>query len=144
MAPSSTEEPWRQLWLITSKQTKMLAALIFFKIEWKWKNRIYTTPGSYCFKFRKHKKLQTQNVLSKQRQTIMKEPRGLDGKESACNVRDLGSIPRLRTSLGAGNGKPLQYSCLENSMNREAYGPRCCKESDVTEWLIFSLVLPGV
>ena len=39
-------------------------------------------------------------------------PSGSDGKESAHNVGDLGSIP------GEGNGNPLQYSCLENSMDR--------------------------
>ena len=43
---------------------------------------------------------------------------GSDGKESACNVGDLGSIPRLGRSPGEGNGNPLQYSCLENSMDR--------------------------
>ena len=43
---------------------------------------------------------------------------GSDGKESACNVGDLGSIPGLGRSPGGGDGKPLQYSCLENSMDR--------------------------
>ena len=38
------------------------------------------------------------------------------GKESACSVRDLGSIPGLGRSPGEGNGYPLQYSGLENSM----------------------------
>ena len=36
------------------------------------------------------------------------------GKESACNVGDLGSIPGLGRSPGGGHGNPLQYSCLEN------------------------------
>ena len=40
----------------------------------------------------------------------------LDGKESACNARDLGSIPGLGRSPGEENGNPLQYSCLENSI----------------------------
>ena len=48
-------------------------------------------------------------------------PGGLDGKESACNVGDPGSIPVLGRSLGDGNGNSLQYSCLENSMDREAW-----------------------
>ena len=39
-----------------------------------------------------------------------------DGKESACNVRDLGLIPGLGRSPGEGKGYPLQYSGLENSM----------------------------
>ena len=42
------------------------------------------------------------------------------GKESACNVGDLGLIPGLGRSPGEGNDKPLQYSCLENPMNRGA------------------------
>ena len=41
----------------------------------------------------------------------------LYGKASACNVGDLGSIPGLGRSSGEGNGNPLQYSCLENSMD---------------------------
>ena len=45
-------------------------------------------------------------------------PAGSDGKESACNVGDLGSIPGLGRSPGEGNGSPLQYSCLVNSMDR--------------------------
>ena len=46
---------------------------------------------------------------------------GSDGKESACNAGHLGLTPGLGTSPGEGNDYPLQYSCLENSMNREAW-----------------------
>ena len=45
-------------------------------------------------------------------------PGGLDGKESACNVGDLGSIPDLGRSPGGGHSNSLQYSCLENLMDR--------------------------
>ena len=45
-------------------------------------------------------------------------PGGWDGKESACSLGDLDLIPRLRRSPGKGNGYPLQYPCLENSMDR--------------------------
>ena len=48
-------------------------------------------------------------------------PGGSDGKESACNVGDLGSIPGSGRSSEEGNGNPLQYSCLENPMDREAW-----------------------
>ena len=41
-------------------------------------------------------------------------------KESACSTGDLGLIPGLGRSPGEGNGNPLQYSCLENPMDREA------------------------
>ena len=47
-------------------------------------------------------------------------PSGSDGKESACNGGDLGSIPGSRRSPGEGNGYLLQYHCLENSMDRGA------------------------
>ena len=40
---------------------------------------------------------------------------------SAGDVRDVGSIPGLGRSLGGGNGNPLQYSCLENPVNRGAW-----------------------
>ena len=46
---------------------------------------------------------------------------GSDGKMSACNVGDLGWIPGLGRSPGEGNGHPLQYSCLENSMDGGAW-----------------------
>ena len=46
---------------------------------------------------------------------------GSDSKESACDVRDLGSISELGRSLGGGDGNPLQYSCLENLMDRGAW-----------------------
>ena len=48
-------------------------------------------------------------------------PGGSDGKQSACNEGDPGLIPGLRRSPGEGNGYPLQYSCLENPMDRGAW-----------------------
>ena len=48
-------------------------------------------------------------------------PGGSDGKVSACNAGDPGLIPGSGRSSGEGNGNPLQYSCLENPMNREAW-----------------------
>ena len=48
-------------------------------------------------------------------------PGGSDGKESACSAGDLGSIPGLGRSPLEGNGNPLQYSCLENPMDRGAW-----------------------
>ena len=46
---------------------------------------------------------------------------GSDGKESACNVGDPGSIPGSGRSPGEGNGNLFQYSCLDNSMDRGAW-----------------------
>ena len=48
-------------------------------------------------------------------------PGGSDGKESACNAEDTGLIPGSGISPGEGNGNPLQYSCLENSMDRGSW-----------------------
>ena len=48
-------------------------------------------------------------------------PGGSDGKQSACDTGDWGSIPGSGGSPGEGNGYPLQYSCLENSMNRTTW-----------------------
>ena len=58
-------------------------------------------------------------------------PGDSDSKESAYNVGDLASVPRLGRSPGEGNDNPLQYSCLENAMDR---GACCgCKELDTSE-----------
>ena len=46
---------------------------------------------------------------------------GSDSKESACNAEDLGSISGLGRPPGGGNGNPLQYSSLENPMDRGAW-----------------------
>ena len=48
-------------------------------------------------------------------------PGGSDGKESICNAEDPGLIPGSEKSPGEGNGYPLQYSCLKNSMDRGAW-----------------------
>ena len=60
---------------------------------------------------------------------------GSGSKESACHAGNLGSILGLGRSPGEGNGYPLQYSCLENSMDRGAWQvtPWGRKELDVTE-----------
>ena len=48
-------------------------------------------------------------------------PWWFNGKESPCNAGDMDSIPGLGRSPGGGHGNPLHYSCLENSMDREAW-----------------------
>ena len=48
-------------------------------------------------------------------------PGGSDSKESACNAGDMVSIPGSGRSPAEGNGNPLQYACLENSMDRGAW-----------------------
>ena len=53
--------------------------------------------------------------------TVLGFPGGSEVKASASNAGDSGLIPGLGRSPGEGNGKPLQYSCLENPMDREAW-----------------------
>ena len=70
-------------------------------------------------------------------------PYGSDGKEFATSAGDLGSIPGSGRSPGEGNGNPLQYSCMENPINRgrnlEGYRPWGHKQSDTAEQLTLSL-----
>ena len=71
-------------------------------------------------------------------------PSGSDGKISDCKGGHLGSIPGLGRSSGEGNGNPLQYSCLENPMDREAWWDTVHgghKVSDTTEQLTLSVIL---
>ena len=60
---------------------------------------------------------------------------GSDGKESMCNAGDPGLIPGSGRSSGGGHGNSLQYSCLENSMDRGAWWAivHGFVESDMTE-----------
>ena len=62
---------------------------------------------------------------------------GSVGKESSCSAGDWGSIPGSGRSPGEGNGNPLQYSCLENSMDSGAWWAtvHVITESDTTERL---------
>ena len=69
-------------------------------------------------------------------------PGGSDGKECACNARDLGSISGSGISHGERNGNPLWYSCLEKSHGQrslEGHSPWVCKELDTTERLTYSV-----
>ena len=76
-------------------------------------------------------------------------PGGSDGKASACNAGNRGSIPGSGRSPGEGNGNPLQYSCLENPMDGESWkatvhgvAERRRRLSDFT-YLPYKLVLFG-
>ena len=66
-------------------------------------------------------------------------PGGSGGEESACNTRDLRSIPDSGKSPEEGNSNPLQYSCLENSMDRGAWWATvhwvAKSQTWMTEWL---------
>ena len=58
---------------------------------------------------------------------ILSFPGGLEGKEFTCNAGDVGSIPGSERSPELGNGNPLQYSYLENSMDRGAWWATLCE-----------------
>ena len=62
-------------------------------------------------------------------------PWWLSGKEPAFNVGDQGSIPGLGRSPGGGRGNPLQYSCLENSMDRGAWWATVHRVAKSQIWL---------
>ena len=64
----------------------------------------------------KHLSYHTQRILK----GLMGFPGGSDGKESVRNAGDLGLIPGLGRFPGEGNGYPLQYSCLKNSIHRRS------------------------
>ena len=69
---------------------------------------------------------------------VLGVPGGSDGRESACNTWDLGSVPGLGGSPGGGHANPLHYSCLKNPHGQRSlagYSPWGCKELDTTEWL---------
>ena len=81
---------------------------------------------------------------------ILSFPGGLEGKEFTCNAGDVGSIPGSERSPGEGNGYPFQYSCLENSRDREAclFKILNIKETSPTLYMSFapssSLFISGV
>ena len=67
--------------------------------------------------------------------TELNFPGGSDGKASACNAGDLGSIPGLGRSSGGGHGNPLQYSCLKNPMGRGAWQATVLMVAKSQTWL---------
>ena len=77
---------------------------------------------------------QTQNKLDIDQRGL---PRWLSDKDSTCQAGDLGSVPGLGRSAGEGNGNPLQYSCLGNTMDRGVWQAivHGLTESNMTEQL---------
>ena len=74
-------------------------------------------------------------------------PGSSDSEETACNVEDLGLIPGLERSPGEGNGNLLQYSCLENSIDRgadrlQSMGQQGIRHDRVTNTFTFFSVSP--
>ena len=97
-----------------------------------WRRKWQPTPVLLPGKFHRRRSLigyspwdRKESDRTEQLHSLDRDRRGFpsesDNKESACNAGDPSSIPRSGRSLGEGNGKPLQYSCLENPKNREAW-----------------------
>ena len=81
--------------------------------------------GNEFVSFHKTKKRFTLTIVL-QTYLCLYLPWWLRGEESACNVGDLGLIPGLGRPCEVGNGYPLQYSCLENSMDRGVWRAIVC------------------
>ena len=64
--------------------------------------------------------IELQSPVSPALAGILGLPRWLSDKETACQAGDVGTVSVLGRSPGEGNGKPLEYSCLENPKDREA------------------------
>ena len=77
--------------------------------------------NSLVFRFMKTLNLLDQCSTLRADLTLRGFSGGSDGKESSHNVRDLGSIPGSGRFPGEGNGKPLQYSCLRNPIDRRVW-----------------------
>ena len=79
--------------------------------------------------------------------TPLNSPWGFPGGavNPSASAGDACSIPELGRPSGGGNGSPLQYSCLENPVDRSlvGYSPQGCKESNTTETLTLSLSWTG-
>ena len=108
---------------------------------------ICRVPGEWAAGIQKTQTLRQLSVKSFEGQSLRWEgfPGSSAGNGSSCNAGDLGSIPGLGRSPGEGNVYLLQYSCLENSMDRGAwcatYSPWGHKELDTTQWHTLTFLL---
>ena len=104
MAPHSSTLAWKIPW---TEEPGRLQSRGLSRVRHNWVTNTFT-PGSL------------DSSLCYIQSGILHD--GSDRKASVYNVRDLGSIPGSGRSPGEGNGNPLQCSCLENPMDREAWG----------------------
>ena len=97
--------------LLSTDQREKNERGCFGWVKWAWDVEA-DRAGS---KFGHYESWELGPIVSPFLASVLGFPGGSDGKESACNVGDLGSIPGLGGYPGEGHGKPLQYSCLRNS-----------------------------
>ena len=95
-------------------QARILEWVVIFLLQGIKEPILIHIHDGMCYRHLKGK------IISDYLLTSRDFPGGSDSKESSCSVGDPGSIPGLGRSAGEGNGNPLQYSCLENSMDRGA------------------------
>ena len=86
-----------------------------------WFAHLCSVPWQLFKSLSKMSKMPISWKKKKGRMTVLGFPGGSEVKASASNAGDSGLIPGLGRSPGEGNGKPLQYSCLENPMDREVW-----------------------
>ena len=119
--PWIREIPWERKWQTTpvfllgkipwTEESGRLQSVATQRVEHDW------AAENACT----HMLLTLQSKFWISDHLILGFPGGSDGKVSACNTEDLGSIPESGRSPGKGNGNPLQYPCLENPMDRGAW-----------------------
>ena len=110
------------------------AVLITSEMRFNNSSDVYTVSSSKC---QPHKMLLMFYLSQPLQQPWWGSPGGSDGKESACSAGDPGAIPGSGRFLAGGHGHPLQFSCLENPMDRGAWWAIVAsgvpKELDTTE-----------
>ena len=100
---------------IVEQRIRSKITLVFRRISSKYRLKNYQPEILYLAKLGIQCEVELHIYIHKD------FPGDSDGKESAGNAGDRGSIPGSGRSPGEGNGYPLQYSCLENSMHRRAW-----------------------
>ena len=98
-------------------ETNITSYSCYSPIKSKFKNKINRDLKSNPHTIYNSEKTEILNIYKKVT-WLLGFPGGSDGQEMACSAGDLGSIPESGRFPGVGNGYPLQYSCLENSMDR--------------------------
>ena len=118
---------WPKYWSFSLSiiPSKEIPGLISFRMDWLDLLAVQRTFKSLLQHHRSKASILRCSAfftvqLSHPYMTTGKTPRGSADKESVCSAGDLGSVPRSGKSPGEGNDNPLQYSCLENPMDRGA------------------------
>ena len=107
---------WERLKLLAERRPESLVMMRWNVSLRSWKERLFSTMTPLLHRNSLWAVFQPVTIL-----TLWDFPGGSDGKESASNAGDMGSISGSGRSPGEGNGYPLQYSCLENCMDRGAW-----------------------